>query len=101
VPAVEHISSDSSKRFANADKMYGEIRMYRRCLFFLASLVVAGCLSPLTTRLDDINARMARMNDQVDETNRRLAQMEAQIEMTNQKLTTVEKGVKQIPGFKF
>jgi septal ring factor EnvC (AmiA/AmiB activator) len=81
--------------------MYGEIRMYRHCLFFLVSFVVVGCLNPLTSRLDETNARMARMNEQVDEANRHLARIEAQIDETNRKLNTVEKAVKQIPGFKF
>ena len=75
--------------------------MYRRCLFFLVCLIVAGCLNPLTSRLDETNARMARMNEQVDEANRHLASIEAQIEQANQKLNTVEKAVKQIPGLKF
>jgi septal ring factor EnvC (AmiA/AmiB activator) len=74
--------------------------MYRLFLFLTASLSLAGCFQPFTSRLDETNARLAQVTEQLDETNRRLARIDRSVDATNEKLGTVEKAVKQIPGFK-
>jgi len=38
--------------------------MYRLFLLAAMPLMLAGCLRPLTDRLDDANARLARVNEQ-------------------------------------
>jgi septal ring factor EnvC (AmiA/AmiB activator) len=75
--------------------------MYRLFLLLTTSLAVAGCLQPLTSRLDETNARLVQVTEQLDEANRRLARIEKGVDVANEKLATVEKAVKQIPGFKF
>jgi len=75
--------------------------MYRLFLLLTVGLTLAGCMQPLTSRMDETNARLAQVTEQMEETNRRLARIDRSVDSTNEKLGTVEKAVKQIPGFKF
>ena len=75
--------------------------MYRLFLLLTASVALAGCLQPFTSRIDESNSRLAQVTEQIEETNRRLARIDRSVDATNEKLGTVERAVKQIPGFKF
>src|SRR5262245_11813446 len=90
-------------------------------LMTLAPLALAGCLNPLTLRIDATNAQIAQTNQmlmqanqQLDETrrafnglegkldqmNQSLGKMEGHLEGTNQKLGTMEKGFSKLLGTK-
>jgi hypothetical protein len=56
-------------------------------LLGLCLLCGAGCLRPLTERLDLVNRQLAETND-------KLQAMSRQLDETNQKLATVERAVR-------
>src|SRR5262245_47122255 len=97
-------------------------------LITLAPLALAGCLNPLTVRIDATNAQITQTNSQMaqtnqmlmlanqhleetrraftgleaklDQMNQSLGKMEGHLEGTNQKLGTMEKGFSKLLGGK-
>ncbi len=51
----------------------------------------AGCLNPITDRLDSVSTELTRVNTQLAETNK-------QLEMANARLVKIEEGVKRMGG---
>ncbi len=81
--------------------------------FSLLVLLVAGCLSPITKRLDVTNAQLAltnqhlaAINEKMEETNARTAEMHQQLVRTNEqlieanrRLAAIEKNLPRLPRF--
>lgn len=81
--------------------------------FSLLVLLVAGCLSPLTKRLDTTNEQLAltnqhlaAINEKMRETNARTIEMNQhliatneQLNETNRRLQAIEKGLPRLPRF--
>ena len=64
-----------------------------------------GCLSPVTSRLDDINEQLAGTNQRLDdvsqkldETNRRLDNVSQKLDETNRRLAQVDKRLATLTG---
>ena len=72
--------------------------MRTRCLLAAVPLLLSGCLTPITSRLDQTNRqvevaneRLGQVSAQLDETSRRLADLERLLGESNQKLETIDK----------
>lgn len=72
--------------------------MRTRSLLAILPLLLSGCLTPVTSRLDQANQQveitnehLARMSAQLDTADRRLAHLESLLAETNQKLETIDK----------
>ena len=77
--------------------------MRTRSLLAIVPLVLSGCLSPLTSRLDrtnhqldTTNQRLAVVIDELADTSQRLACLEQQIDATNQKLAQIQGTLQQM-----
>lgn len=80
-------------------------------LFSFMVLFLAGCLSPVTKRLDATNEQLAQtnqhlaaINEKMNETNARTIEMNqhllatnAQLRETNRRLEAIEKGLPRLP----
>jgi hypothetical protein len=80
-------------------------------MFPIALLFAAGCLSPVTKRMDATNEQLtltnehlAAINEKMRETNARTAEMNrhlletiAQLSETNRRLEAIEKGLPRLP----
>jgi hypothetical protein len=82
-----------------------EVRMCRLFLLGAAPLVLAGCLGPLTSRLDKANEQLAVVNQQLavtnaelHEANEKLGKMQDKLDEANRTLSVVGKAVGRIPG---
>src|SRR5262249_9471032 len=64
-------AAGSSLKPGKVDEFRGEIPMYR-LFWLLACLASAGCLAPLTSRLDETNSRLAEVTQKLDDTNVKL-----------------------------
>src|SRR5579884_1618224 len=81
--------------------------------FSILMLFVAGCLSPITKRLDTTNEQLAitnqhlaAINEKMRETNalavemnQHLVRTNEQLSETNRRLATIEKGLPRLPRF--
>ena len=72
--------------------------MRTRCLLAVLPLLLSGCLTPITRRLDQTNqqaestnARLAQVSAQLDAADRRLAHLETLLADTNQKLEAIDR----------
>lgn len=63
----------------------------KKLLICLLMPMLAGCLSPVTDRLDSLQAELNHVNSQLEETNKQLAR-------ANQQLEKVEIGVRRMGG---
>ena len=71
--------------------------MHTRCLLAAVPLLLSGCLTPITSRLDQANRqvevsneRLGQVSAQLEETSRRLADLERLLDALNQKLETID-----------
>ena len=92
-----------------------------RLLAPILPLILAGCLAPFTSRLDEANARAKAVNDQLiiatakldeatatlqrsekklDEANQTFYRLEARITTMDTKFTTIEEGFRKMFGIK-
>ncbi|MFO0812342.1 MAG: hypothetical protein U0796_03935 [Gemmatales bacterium] len=67
-------------------------------LLILIFLGNAGCLSPLTDRLDNVNGQLTQVNAQLQQVNAQLVETNKQLERANQQLEKVEVGVRRMGG---
>ena len=95
--------------------------MYRTIALALVPLVLAGCLSPLTSRLDDTNRQAAELNQQIafansrlveatdcllrseqklDEARGTLRRMELRLDELDRRSEVIEKGFRKMMGIK-
>jgi len=79
--------------------------MRTRCLLAVVPLLLSGCLTPITGRLDRTNqqvevtnARLGEVAAQLAETSQRLADLERLLGETNQKLETIDKRMQVVEG---
>ena len=68
--------------------------MFRRLVLASIPFALAGCLTPVTSRLDQVNHQLAQVTTQLTETNRRLAALEVKLAEANQRLENVEKATR-------
>lgn len=95
--------------------------MRRKTILALIPFLLAGCLSPLTQRLDETNARAAALQQQLevanqklddaartlerseakfDEANKTLNHMDGTLADIDKKFTTIELGFRKLLGIK-
>jgi hypothetical protein len=95
--------------------------MRREYLIFAIPLLLAGCISPFTRRLDEANARAAAINEQLilatakleetkvvlerseaklDEANRTFYRLENRMGEMDKKFGTIEQGFRKMFGIK-
>jgi chromosome segregation ATPase len=93
----------------------------RKYLFAISPFILAGCLTPLTSRLDEANARAAALNEQLvtatakldeikgimeqsqaklDEANETFYRLEESITDMDRKFGTIELGFRKMFGIK-
>jgi len=84
-----------------------EVRMRRLFLVGAVPLVLAGCLGPLTSRLDKTNEQLALANQQLavataelHEANQKLGKMQDQLDEANRTLSVVGKAFGRFPGLR-
>jgi ABC-type transporter Mla subunit MlaD len=77
--------------------------MRTRCLLAVVPLLLSGCLTPVTHRLDQANRQvestneiLARMSVQLETADHRLAELQRLFDETNRKLETIDKRMKVV-----
>ena len=78
----------------------GEMAMCRRFPVLAICLALAGCLTPVTSRLDRANEQLAASNQQLTAARAKLDAINEQLAKMDARLTTVERVMKLVPGGK-
>jgi len=81
--------------------------MRTRSVLAIVPLLLSGCLSPVTSRLDQANCQLeaanrslALMHDELMDTSQKLAKVQAALEQMDRRLAVVERVVKKVGGIK-